>query len=80
MVKSKKERYSMKNVNYIKKFKNIERSKKKRFLAFKKANNEALERLKNKGYRDFIAKVKSKKESDDEILENLELSYLNSGI
>ncbi|GAA9636323.1 hypothetical protein HpVa149_03380 [Helicobacter pylori] len=63
----------------IKHFKNIENIKKQR-LARKKANKEALERLKNKGYRDFIAKVKSKKESDDEILENLELSYLNSGI
>ncbi len=69
----------MKNVNYIKNFKNIINIKKKR-LACKKANKEALERLKNKGYRDFIAKVKSKKESDDEILENLELSYLNAGI
>ncbi len=69
----------MKNRNYVKHFKNIENIKKKR-LACKKANKEALERLKNKGYRDFIAKVKSKKESDDEILENLELSYLNSGI
>ncbi len=68
----------MKNRNYIKNFKKIERSKKRR-LAFKKANKEALERLKNKGYRDFIAKVKSKKESDDKILENLELSYLNAG-
>ncbi|GAA6862558.1 hypothetical protein CHC122_13410 [Helicobacter pylori] len=66
----------MKNINYIKNFKNIENIKKQR-LACKKANKEALERLKNKGYRDFIAKVKSKKESDDEILENLELSYLN---
>ncbi len=69
----------MKNSNYIKHFKNIERSKKKR-LAFKKANKRALESLKNKGYRDFIAKVRSKKQSDDEILENLELSYLNAGI
>ncbi len=69
----------MKNINYIKHFKNIENIKKKR-LAFKKANKEALERLKNKGYRDFIAKVKSKKESDDKILENLELSYLNAGV
>ncbi|GAA8754312.1 hypothetical protein DUHN26_11720 [Helicobacter pylori] len=69
----------MKNINYIKNFKNIENIKKKR-LGCKKANKEALERLKNKGYRDFIAKVKSKKESDDEILENLELSYLNAGI
>ncbi|GAA9846337.1 hypothetical protein VN0596_14800 [Helicobacter pylori] len=69
----------MKNINYIKHFKKIENIKKQR-LACKKANKEALERLKNKGYRDFIAKVKSKKESDDEILENLELSYLNAGI
>ncbi len=69
----------MKNVNYIKNFKNIERSKKKR-LAFKKAKEEALKRLKNKGYRDFIAKIKKKKQSDDEIVENLELSYLNAGI
>ncbi|GAA6939644.1 hypothetical protein HpHUE47_14540 [Helicobacter pylori] len=69
----------MKNINYIKNFKNIESIKKQR-LACKKANKEALERLKNKGYRDFIAKVKSKKASDDEILENLELSYLNAGI
>ncbi|MFA8033506.1 hypothetical protein [Helicobacter pylori] len=69
----------MKNRNYIKNFKNIENIKKKR-LACKKANKEALERLKNKGYRDFIAKVKKKQQSDDEILENLELSYLNAGI
>lgn len=69
----------MKNVNYIKNFKNIENIKKKR-LAFKKANKEALERLKNKGYRCFIAKVKSKRQSDDEIVQNLELSYLNAGI
>ncbi|WQY30341.1 hypothetical protein KVJ90_03790 [Helicobacter pylori] len=69
----------MKNRNYIKNFKNIKNIKKNR-LACKKANKEALERLKNKGYRDFIAKVKSKKESDEEILENLELSYLNAGI
>ncbi len=69
----------MKNVHYIKNFKNIKSIKKKR-LECKKANKEALERLKNKGYRDFIAKVKNKQQSDDEILENLELSYLNSGI
>ncbi len=74
-----KERLRMKNRNYIKNFKNIENTKKKR-LAYKKANKEALERLKNKCYRDFIAKIKSKKQSDDEILENLELSYLNAGI
>ncbi|EPZ70364.1 hypothetical protein N199_03885 [Helicobacter pylori UM038] len=66
-------------MNYVERFKNIENIKKQR-LSCKKANKEALECLKNKGYRDFIAKVKSKKESDDEILENLELSYLNAGI
>ncbi|MGL2423741.1 hypothetical protein ACOWLX_05680 [Helicobacter pylori] len=65
----------MKNINLIKHFKNI--SKKKR-LAFKKRNNEKL--LKNRGYRDFVAKIKNKKLSDDAILENLELSYLNAGI
>ncbi|GAA9440877.1 hypothetical protein BTM432_14520 [Helicobacter pylori] len=69
----------MKNRNYIKNFKDINNIKKKR-LACKKANKEALEHLKNKGYRDFIAKVKKKQKSDDEILENLELSYLNAGI
>ncbi|WP_120843557.1 hypothetical protein [Helicobacter pylori] len=70
----------MKNINYnIKHFKNVEIKKKQR-LAFKKDKKEALERLKNKGYRDFIAKIKRKKASDDEILENLELSYLNAGI
>ncbi len=69
----------MKNRNYIKNFRNVESIKKKR-LACKKANKQALERLKNKGYRDFIAKIKSKQQSDDEILENLELSYLNAGI
>lgn len=69
----------MKNVNYIKNFKNIENSKKKR-LAYKKANRKALERLKNRAYRDFIAKVKKKRQSDDEIVENLELSYLNARI
>ncbi len=69
----------MKNVNYIKNFKNVENIKKKR-LECKKANKEALERLKNKGYRDFIAKVKNKQQSDDAILENLELSYLNAEI
>ncbi|GAA9476754.1 hypothetical protein HpHA294_10530 [Helicobacter pylori] len=67
----------MKNRNYIKNFKNIENIKKKR-LACKKANGQALECLKNRGYRDFVAKVKSKRQSDDEVLENLELSYLNA--
>ncbi|GAA8408068.1 hypothetical protein HpDR45_14880 [Helicobacter pylori] len=63
-------------MNHIKHFKNIKNISniKKRRLAFKKRNDERL--LKNRGYRDFIAKVKSKKQSDDEILEILELSYL----
>ncbi|WQT06254.1 hypothetical protein E5D84_01020 [Helicobacter pylori] len=65
----------MKNINYFKHFRNTENIKKKR-LAFKKSNKRALELLKNKGYRDFIAKVKSKQRSDDEILEILELSYI----
>ncbi len=69
----------MKNINLIKHFRNVENIKKKR-LAFKKANERSLKLLKNKGYRDFIAKVKSENQSDDEILENLELSYLNAGI
>ncbi|GAA8452073.1 hypothetical protein KKKH17_06540 [Helicobacter pylori] len=70
----------MKNINYnIKHFKNVENIKKRR-LAFKKSNKEALERLKNRAYRDFVAKVRSKRQSDDEIIENLELSYLNAGI
>lgn len=66
----------MKNINYIKHFKNIKNISniKKRRLAFKKRNDERL--LKNKGYMDFIAKVKSKQRSDDAILENLELNYL----
>ncbi len=68
----------MKNRNYIKNFKNIENIKKKR-LACKKAER-SLKRLKNKGYSDFIAKVKNKQQSDETILENLELSYLNAGI
>ncbi|WP_208386742.1 hypothetical protein [Helicobacter pylori] len=67
----------MKNINLIKHFKKVENIKKKR-LAFKKRNDERL--LKNRGYRDFVAKVKSKKLSDNEVLENLELSYLNAGI
>ncbi|GAA8089550.1 hypothetical protein HpNP74_29270 [Helicobacter pylori] len=66
----------MKNINLIiKHFKNIENIKKKR-LAHKKAKKRSLELLKNKGYRDFIIKIKSKQRSDDAILENLELSYL----
>ncbi|RKV12726.1 hypothetical protein [Helicobacter pylori] len=69
----------MKNINLIKHFRNVENIKKS-CLAFKKSKKRALEFLKNKAYRDFIAKVKSKKQSDDEVLENLELSYLNAGI
>ncbi len=69
----------MKNRNYIKHFKNIENIKKQR-LAFKNAKKRSLELLKNKGYRDFIAKIKNKNQSDDEIVENLESSYLNAGI
>ncbi|WP_441701889.1 hypothetical protein [Helicobacter pylori] len=69
----------MKNFHYIKHLKNIEKIKKK-CLSFKKADERSLKCLKNKGYRDFIAKVRSKRQSDDEIVENLELSYLNAGI
>ncbi|WQY47317.1 hypothetical protein KVK58_03410 [Helicobacter pylori] len=65
----------MKNRNFVKHFKNIENIKKKR-LACKKANERSLKLLKNKGYRDFIVKVKSKQRSDEIILEILELSYL----
>ncbi|RKV02578.1 hypothetical protein [Helicobacter pylori] len=63
--------------NYIKNFKNTENIKKK-CLACSKANKRSLKLLKNKGYRCFIAKVKSKQRSDDVILEILELSYLNT--
>ncbi|WQS38514.1 hypothetical protein KVD33_06635 [Helicobacter pylori] len=68
----------MKNINHIKHFKNIKNiiNIKKRRLAFKKRNDERL--FKNKGYRDFIAKVKSKPQSDDDYLEQLEFIYLNS--
>ncbi|MFP6006796.1 hypothetical protein ACLF8L_07605 [Helicobacter pylori] len=69
----------MKNINLIKHFKKVENIKKKS-LAHKKTKKRALKLLKNRGYRDFIAKVKSKQRSDDAILENLELSYLNAGI
>ncbi|GHR46815.1 hypothetical protein VN1262_06470 [Helicobacter pylori] len=62
----------MRNINFIKNFKNIKNKKKR--LAFKKGNNERL--LNNRGYRDFIAKIKSKNQNDDEIVENLELSYI----
>ncbi len=69
----------MKNINLIKHFKNIENIKKNR-LAFRKAKKRALELFENRGYRDFVAKIKSKSQSDDAILENLELNYLNAGI
>ncbi|MGL2844222.1 hypothetical protein ACQKBC_07510 [Helicobacter pylori] len=69
----------MKNINIVKHFKNIENIKKMR-LERKKAKKSALKLLKNKGYRDFIVKVKSKNPSDDAIVENLELSYLNARI
>ncbi|WP_187897362.1 hypothetical protein [Helicobacter pylori] len=69
----------MKNINLIENFKKVENIKKMR-LEFKKSKKRSLELLKNKGYRDFIAKVKKKNSSDSEILENLELSYLNAGI
>ncbi|WP_033596351.1 hypothetical protein [Helicobacter pylori] len=65
----------MNNRNFVKHFKNIENIKKKR-LAVKKAKKRILKLLKNKGYRDFIIKIKSKRLSDDEILEILELNYL----
>ncbi|WP_231253504.1 hypothetical protein [Helicobacter pylori] len=68
----------MKNENLIKNFRNVENKKKR--LECSKAKKRSLELLKNKRYRDFIAKIKSKRQSDDEILENLELSYLNIGI
>ncbi len=68
----------MKNINLIKHFKNIKNISKikKSRLEFKKGNNERI--LKNRGYRDFIAKVKSKKQSDDDFLEQMELLYFNS--
>ncbi|MFP5952592.1 hypothetical protein ACLF8M_07550 [Helicobacter pylori] len=62
----------MKNINIIKYFKKVENIKKKR-LAVKKANERSLKLFKNRGYRDFIIKIKSKRQSDDAILENLEL-------
>ncbi len=68
----------MKNRRYIKNFKNIENIKKKR-LAHKKTKRD-LALLKNRGYRDFIAKVTIRQQSDDAILEILEMSYLNAGI
>ncbi|EMG80113.1 hypothetical protein HMPREF1394_01749 [Helicobacter pylori GAM105Ai] len=68
----------MKNINHFKHFKNIKNISniKKRRLAFKKRNDERL--LKNRGYRDFIAKVKSKEQNDDDFLEQMELLYFNS--
>ncbi|MCQ2926195.1 hypothetical protein JT191_04740 [Helicobacter pylori] len=73
----------MKNINNVKHFKNIKNisnSKKKRLVFDKKTNEKALAVLETKRYRDFMNKVKSKQQSDDAILENLELSYLNAGI
>ncbi len=73
----------MKNINLIKHFKNIKNIsniKKSRLVFDKKTNKKALAVLENKGYRDFIAKIKSKPQSDDEIVENLEMSYINAGI
>ncbi|MUU46009.1 hypothetical protein [Helicobacter pylori] len=68
----------MKNINLIKHFRNVENIKKKR-SAFKNTKKRALECLKNKRYRDFIAKVKSKpRNDDDDYLEQLEIIYLNS--
>ncbi|MGL2771197.1 hypothetical protein ACQJ85_03595 [Helicobacter pylori] len=69
----------MKNINLIKHFRNVENIKKKR-LACKTAKKRALNLLKNKRYRCFIAKVKSKKQNDDEILEKLELKFIIAGI
>ncbi|WQR89444.1 hypothetical protein JYQ86_01810 [Helicobacter pylori] len=69
----------MKNINLIKHFKNIENIKKKR-LAHKKANERALKLFTQKGYRDFIVKVKNKQQNDDAILEKLELKFINAGI
>ncbi|WP_120900408.1 hypothetical protein [Helicobacter pylori] len=68
----------MKNRNFVKHFKNIKNISniKKRRLECKKANERSLKLLKNRGYRDFIAKIKSKQRGDDEILESLELNYL----
>ncbi|PUD46112.1 hypothetical protein [Helicobacter pylori] len=66
----------MKNINHIKHFKNIKNISniKKRRLAFKKGNDERL--LKNRGYRDFIVKIKSKKQNDEDYLEQVEIFYL----
>ncbi|MFP6279842.1 hypothetical protein ACLGD1_00655 [Helicobacter pylori] len=66
----------MKNINF-KHFRKVENIKKMR-LSCKKAKKRSLELLKNKSYREFIAKIKNKKQSDDVILENLEMSYLNA--
>ncbi|WRG22848.1 hypothetical protein E5E38_01010 [Helicobacter pylori] len=67
----------MKNINFIKHFKNVENIKKS-CLAFKKAKKRSLELLKNRGYRDFIAKVKSKPRNDEDYVNQVELLYLNS--
>ncbi|NHA54568.1 hypothetical protein [Helicobacter pylori] len=65
----------MKNINLIKHFKNIENIKKRR-LAFKKSKKRSLELLRDKGYKDFITKIKNKQQSDEAVLESLELDYL----
>ncbi|GAA7956272.1 hypothetical protein COL5_14620 [Helicobacter pylori] len=70
----------MKNKNIIKHFKKVENIKKMRLAFDKKTNEKALAVLESKSYMDFIDKVKNKKQSDDEVLENLELSYLNAEI
>ncbi|OPG31855.1 hypothetical protein BGL55_01005 [Helicobacter pylori] len=69
----------MKKRNYIKNFKTTENIRKKR-LACSKANKRALKLFDQKGYRDFIIKVKNKQQNDDEILEILELKLINAGI
>ncbi len=66
----------MKNTNNIKNFKNI----KKNILINKRSQLKALKILDSQGYKNFIKRVKNKKQSDDETMENLELSYLNAGI
>ncbi|MFP6037134.1 hypothetical protein ACLGD5_07390 [Helicobacter pylori] len=65
----------MKNINLIKHFRNVKNIKKHR-LACKKRNAERL--LKNRGYRDFIAKVKNKQRNDDDYLKQVEIFYFNS--
>ncbi|EJB49452.1 hypothetical protein [Helicobacter pylori] len=66
----------MKNINHIKHFKNIKNISniKKKRLLFKRKDERL---LRNRGYRDFVAKVKSKPRSDDDFLEQVEIFYLN---